>query len=112
MLCGEEIWWYHNKRTNDIVFRDGEEEPAYHTEGPTMMNFKKESVASVITFVKSCWDECIKSNIQLPIERVHLYNECGDFISKKSYLNLNEINDEVSMCCIKQLSISHYLEKN
>ena len=42
-----EDWWYHDDATNEIVFRDGDDEPNFHDAGPSLKSFSEHGIHSI-----------------------------------------------------------------
>ena len=85
LLPGEGVWWYECPETGDYIYRDGDGEPEFHDEGPVLKSFESESLKSSQQYLKDCWKECINSDVRLPIEKVYVYSESGDYEQSKCY---------------------------
>ena len=87
-MPGEEVWWYHNKQTNDIYFNDSLNEPSHRSEEPHLIEFDDHNISMVVTSQSENWKQCIDLKIQLPIPTINLYNDNGDFVAKNKCLNI------------------------
>ena len=85
LLPGEGVWWHEDDDTGDIIFHDGDGEPETRSEGPQLKSFEDESFKTSHEYVKQCWDQCVAGDVQLPVRKVYIYSEEGDYLNTKHY---------------------------
>lgn len=51
LVCGKDVWWTHNRITNDITFFDGTSEPDFRPQVPTLKDFTKYSTPHIVSEV-------------------------------------------------------------
>lgn len=67
LICGENVWWHHEKYTNDIIFHNGTSEPCDRPEGPQLTDFTEKTTAKVVEEISELYQTCLKtSNLTLP----------------------------------------------
>ena len=76
LLEGEGVWW---KEFNGIYyFMDGDDDPNYHSHGPTLLHFRTASLNDVVTRQKNSWKQILDQFIPLPTQKVYTYDTDGN----------------------------------
>jgi len=86
LLCGEDIWWRFERNSQEIVFHDGFQEPDNRNEGPEFMSFVDTQLSSLAGYLDSCWQKCIETEKEQPIEYIKVFDSQGDFMQIKNFL--------------------------
>ena len=81
LYCGQGVWWHREEE--NIIFHDGDDDPNFRIEGPTMMDFKTNNLQSVSHHLTTCWQKCIEECITLPLKEVNVFDKEGEFIEKR-----------------------------
>ena len=78
-LVSKNVWW---KATSEgYEFNDGDDDPEFRIEGPTLLHFRSSSIENVEIRSTESWKHILLDKIDLPIPFVRLYDENGDFVS-------------------------------
>ena len=85
LMCGEKVWWHYDDENEEIVFHDGSEEPSIRSEGPELMSFVNFQMHSIPAYLNECWKKCIDEEVLLPIQKIRLYAQNGDYVSEKHF---------------------------
>ena len=89
LLPGEGVWW---KVTDGecIEFFDGPDEPDFREQGPPLHHFRSSNIKKEHSYLKSCWDQCLADEIQIPATK--LKDNYGKWTTSGKLLSL--IDDE------------------
>ena len=80
-LVLEELWW---KITPDgFAFYDGDTDPDFRPEGPTLRHFRSCTFQDVQDKCKSNWQLILDSKVDLPTNILRIFDEDGNLVSLK-----------------------------
>ncbi len=76
-LLSTEVWW---KTTADgFSFHDGDSDPEFHSEGPSLSHFRSCSIQHIDERNRSNWKLIIDSKVAVPTNNPCIFDENGDF---------------------------------
>ena len=68
---GKEVWW-ENDEAGNVIFRDEDNDPEIHSEGPKILHFQ--NAYSVTTRVKRSWVEILQQEITIPLGAIRNFS--------------------------------------
>ena len=69
-----------------IIFHDGADEPDHRQQGPPLHHFRTWTLAKERKYLKQMWKTAIETDVMLPTSMIKLYDDEGDFVSNKYYI--------------------------
>ena len=78
LMAGPNVWWHQDE--NGITFHDGDSMPENRPEGPILMDVATHNLSAVYKHVKGAWKKCVDDDIPLPINKIDVYDENGEFL--------------------------------
>jgi hypothetical protein len=92
LLPGPGVWW--KETLLGIEFFDGCKEENSKSSGPAMQHFRSSDLSVIDQHLCQCWEECLQSNITLPLKEVRRYQPSSDENSQIS--TEEEAGEEIS----------------
>ena len=89
LLPGEWQWWNVDEESHCVIFHDSETESDFNPNGPPLHHFRSSSLKQEELYLKQKWEECLQTNIKLPIQKVKCY-DCRGYLKNICYYNLFE----------------------
>ena len=85
LVVGEGVWWHRDVDSHAIVFHDSDNEPDWREEGPPIQHFRSTTFSEVNGMVRDVWNKCLTSDTVLPLERLKVFDQAGEFASIKHF---------------------------
>ena len=92
LLPGEGIWWHYDEDIRSVIFHDGHLEPKEKVEGPLLNHFRSSIIKSERIFLREQWENCLETEVLLPISKVKIYDEKGDLV--KDIIHIKDLVKE------------------
>ena len=67
------------------MFRDGDNDPNYHNQGPTLLLFRSSSIIDVSNRQKAKWKQIIDQQVHLPTTRISIYGQDGKLQETRTF---------------------------
>ncbi|CAB4016641.1 Hypothetical predicted protein [Paramuricea clavata] len=79
LLAGKDVWW-EQCENGDITFNDGKGSSKSHTEGPLVHHFRLSNFKSEETYLKQCWNMCLKEKRLIPAVKLRIEDKNGNLV--------------------------------
>ena len=79
----EGVWW--REFGDNYIFRDGDNDPNYHTQGPTLLHFRTSSLKDVSERQKAAWKQIIDQHVHLPTSSISIYDQNGKLKGTRTF---------------------------
>ena len=82
-FLAEGVWW--REFCDNYLFRDGDNDPDYHSQGPTLLHFRNSSLEDVANRQKAKWKQIIDQHVHLPTTSISIYDQDGKLKETRTF---------------------------